>query len=314
MFTYEHKAMSTIFELMVEGQEEKLAYSAAYKVFERIDRLELLLSRFLDASEVALISHLKPGETFRVSPELMELLLISTKVCAATHGVFDVTVGTLMDKLREMNHRWKGLTEKELSSARAACGMNRLVLDPDNYLLTVTTDKNNQPTPVELDFGAIGKGFTLDLACDMLINDWEFENFLIHGGTSTVLARGSAGDGQKGWPVGILGDWKVRTGLDSVRLEDAAISGSGFDVKGQHIIDVRRGTAATRHDGAWSIAPTAAISDALSTSFLGMSWKEIKDTCDRLPGCGALVARNQPLWLDKLFSPVRCYRFQDVKQ
>jgi thiamine biosynthesis lipoprotein len=143
----------------------------------------------------------------------------------------------------------------------------------------------------------------------MLIEDWDFTDFLIHAGTSTVLARGSMGDGKKGWPVGVGGDWKVRTGLDSVRLENAAISGSGFEVKGAHVVDVRRGRAAVRHAATWAYAPTAAISDALSTSFLGMSWTEIKATCDLLPRCGALVAREQPLWMDKLSSPVRKYAF-----
>jgi thiamine biosynthesis lipoprotein len=309
MFRYEHKAMNTLFELMVVGEEEGIAASAAHKIFERIDRLENLLSRFLDVSEVALISHLKPGETFRVEPEMMELLLISTKICQATQGVFDVTVGTVMDKLHKVNNRWKGLTKDELDSAFSTCGMNRLILDTQNFLVAVTPDRNGQDTPVELDFGAIGKGYALDLACDMLIKEWEMKNFLIHGGTSTVLARGSMGDGEKGWPVGVLGDWKVRTGLASVRLENAAISGSGFDEQGLHIVDVRRGMAAARYAGTWSCAPTAAVADALSTSFLGMSWKEIKATCDGLPGCGALVAREQPLWLDKFFVPFKRYCF-----
>jgi thiamine biosynthesis lipoprotein len=309
MFKYEHKAMNTLFELMVVGEEEGISASAAYKIFERIDRLETLLSRFLDASEVALISHLKPGETFRVAPEMMELLLIATQVCTATKGVFDVTVGTLMDKLREVNHRWKGLTQSELDNAFATSGMNRLIIDTQNYLVAVAPDRNGLNTPLELDFGAIGKGYALDLACDMLLNEWEFKDFLIHGGTSTVLARGSMDDGQKGWPVGVGGDWKVRTGLDSVRLKDAAISGSGFDINGHHIVDVRKGVAATRYAGAWSYAPSAAVSDALSTSFLAMTWKEIKETCDQLPSCGALVARDQPLWMDRLISPVRRYCF-----
>jgi len=38
-------------------------------------RLEELLSRFLDVSEVALISRLKPGETFRMAPETLDCLL-----------------------------------------------------------------------------------------------------------------------------------------------------------------------------------------------------------------------------------------------
>jgi hypothetical protein len=94
-------------------------------------------------------------------------------------------------------------------------------------------------------------------------------------------------------------------GLDAVRLRDGALSGSGFEVKGAHVVDVRKGVAATRYAAAWSVAPSGALSDALSTAFLGLSWREIEEACAAIPGSGALVAREQPAWMDKVRSPVR---------
>lgn len=302
---YEHQAMSTVFELMVVEDDEQLAQSAAHAVFQKVDKLEELLSRFLDVSEVALISRLKPGETFRMAPETLELLLIATQVCAATEGAFDVTVGPVMDALREVKHRWSALTPPERENALAACGMNRLIIDQDNFLVAVKPDRLGRPTPLELDFGAIAKGYALDKACELLVTDWEFENFLLHGGTSTVVARGSMGDGPEGWPVGVGGDWRERAGLDLVRLKNGALSGSGFEVKGAHVVDVRHGVAAARHAAAWSYAASAAVADALSTAFLGMAWREIQGACKTLSGSGALVAREQPAWMDKMRSPLR---------
>lgn len=310
---YEHQAMSTVFELLIATEDQRLAQSAAHAAFQKVDRLEELLSRFLDASEVALISRLKPGETFRVAPELMELLLTATRVCAATRGAFDVTVGPVMDALRGVKHRWAALTPDERENALAACGMNRLIIDTQNLLVAVKPDRLGRDSPLELDFGAIGKGYALDEACRLLETDWEFTDFLMHGGTSTVVARGSMGDGKPGWPVGVGGDWRERAGLDNVRLSGGAISGSGFEVKGAHIVDARRGMAAARHQAAWSYAPDAAVSDALSTAFLGMGWGEIEAACAELEGCGALVARGQPVWVDKVRRPVRqCGAFPAV--
>jgi len=303
--------MSTMFELMVAESDRQLAQSAAYQVFRKVDRLEQIFSRFLDISEVSQIRYLKPGKVLRVSSEMIDILLTATEVCAATQGAFDVTVGTVMDVLREVKHRWSALTEQERESALAACGMNRLIIDRENFLVAVKPDRLGNHSPLELDFGAIGKGYALDVACNMLINEWEFENFLIHGGTSTVVARGSMGDGQDGWPVGVCGDWKQRAGFDAVRLKDMAISGSGFEEKGTHVVDVRKGVAAVRHGAAWSSAPTAALSDGMSTAFLGLTWREIKAACDALHGCGVLVAREQPVWMDKLRTPVRKYRFAE---
>lgn len=307
---FAHQAMSTVFEVMLVSDDAQVAESAAYSAFLKVDRLEEQISRFLDVSEVAMIARLKPGETYRVSPETLDLLMIATQVCAATNGAFDVTVGAVMDALREVKHRWGGLTEQERASALAACGMSRLIIDAENLLVAVKPDRMGRATPLELDFGAIGKGYALDLACGLLRDELGFEDFLIHGGTSTVVARGSMGDGREGWPVGVGGDWRGRAGLDAVRLKDGALSGSGFEVKGAHVVDVRRGVAATRYAAAWSVAPTGALSDALSTAFLGLGWREIQAACAALPGSGALVAREQPAWLDKIRSPVlKCGAF-----
>ncbi len=302
---YEHQAMATVFELLIAADDEPLAQSAAHAVFQKVDKIEELFSRFLDVSEVAMIARLKPGETFRLAPETLDLLLIATEVCAATGGAFDVTVGPVMDALRGVKHRWSALTPQEREDALAACGMNRLIIDREHLLLAVKPDRLGRPTPVELDFGAIAKGYAIDQACALLTADWDFENFLMHGGTSTVAARGSMGDGPAGWPVGVGGDWRGRAGLDAVRLTNGALSGSGFEVKGAHVVDVRQGAAAVRHAAAWSFAPSAAVADALSTAFLGMDWKEIRTACGAVPGSGALAARRQPLWMDRFRSPVR---------
>ncbi|MDR2850242.1 MAG: FAD:protein FMN transferase [Verrucomicrobiota bacterium] len=311
---YEHQAMNTVFEVMLVEEDARVAESAAYAVFQKVDRLEEQFSRFLDVSEVAMISRLKPGETYRVAPETLDLLLIATRVCAATRGAFDVTVGTVMDALRGVGHRWGGLTEQERGDALAACGMNRLVIDVEHLLVAVKPDRQGRDTPLELDFGALGKGYAVDAGCALLGEDYGFTDFLIHGGTSSVAARGSMGDGPPGWPVGVGGDWKKRAGLDAARLDGGgALSGSGFEVKGAHIVDVRRGVAAAQHAAAWSYAPTAAVADALSTAFLGMGWGEIVAACAELEGCGALVARAQPEWMDKFRRPVRqCGRFPNV--
>ena len=310
---FEHQAMFTVFELMIVADDRQLAASAAHAVFQKIDRLEQVCSRFLDASEVALISRLKPGETFRVAPELMDLLLIATRVCAATGGCFDVTVGSVMDKLREVKHRWRALTAREREDALAACGMNRLVIDTENLLVAVRPDRLGRASPLEMDFGAVAKGYALDMACDLLVEDWDFADFLMHGGTSTVVARGSMEAGGEGWPVNVGGDWRGRAGLEAVRLSSGALSGSGFEVKGAHVVDVRRGGAAVRHGAAWAYAPTAAVSDALSTASLSMRPAEIARACAELEGSGVLTARRQPEWMDRVRSPVRRYgAFPDV--
>ena len=310
---YEHEAMSTRFELMVRCEDESIAHSAAWRVFQQIDKLEQLLSRFMDGSDVNVLSHLKPGETYRVAPETMELLLTATQVCAATRGAFDVTVGAVMDLLREVKHRWQALTAEELTQALKTCGMNRLIIDRENYLVAVSADRSGGELPVKLDFGAIAKGYALDAAAQMLREDWDFNDFLVHAGTSTVIAYGSMDAIEEGWPVSVGGDWQRRAGLDAVRLSGGALSGSGFEVKGAHVVDARRGVAATQYPATWAYAPRASLADALSTAALGMNWHEIETACAEIAESGVMVVRNQAEWLDKLRRPIRiCGEFPRV--
>ena len=248
---FSHYAMGTTFEIFIAGQEESYAGSAAKAVFEEIDRLEGILSRFDPRSDVGQLIRLKPGQTLQVGIELTECLELADEVYRLTNGAFDVTVGSLT-----------GNREEE-KTKQTFFGANRGGL--------------------MLDFGGMGKGYALDKSLEILA-DWDIEHALLHGGTSTALAigdspgeRGSAGKeaGEKGWPVGMAGE--------RVFLRDMALSGSGKEVKGEHILDPKTGEPAAGHRSAWVVHPSAAMADALSTAFIVMQPEEVAEFCRNNP-------------------------------
>ncbi len=87
--------------------------------------------------------------------------------------------------------------------------------------------------------------------------------------------------GQAGWSVAIRSPLDQTTVLRKLVLRDRAFSGSGVALHGAHILDPRSGTAAGRWRGAWALAPTAALADALSTAFMVMAADEIEQYCRR---------------------------------
>ncbi|MCX7049317.1 MAG: FAD:protein FMN transferase [Candidatus Sumerlaeota bacterium] len=159
---------------------------------------------------------------------------------------------------------------------------------------------SSSPPILRLDLGAIGKGYALDKAAELL-REWSIEAALIHAGTSTALGWGSPGaaarlePGQEGWPVGIGGDWVEDPARRRILLKDAALSGSGTEVKGSHILDGRAARPASGHLAAWAVYPSypetcgAAVSDALSTAFMVMRTQEVEAFCAAHPEVSALA-------------------------
>jgi len=293
---FPHHAMATVFEVVVTGEDPTYAKQAAQAVFQEIDRLEDLLSRFRGSSDVSQVRRLRPGMSMRVSLELFECLQLAQEVYLKTGGAFDPTIGVVMKCLRTPGGRPLKISHEVRLEALARVGMNRLVLDPDEFTVGIAPDDPLQ-APLELDLGAIGKGYAVDRSVEIL-KEWEIRNALVHAGTSTVVTLGSAPPemlptGRQGWVLGAGGEWKEAVGFGTVLLYNEALSGSGKAVQGEHIIDPRTGYPARHHQAAWVIAPTGGLADALSTAFMVMSTSEVRQCCDAFPGVSALVIKKR---------------------
>ena len=295
-----HRAMDTAFTITIQSADAALATSAAEAAFARIDAVESLLSRFNDTSDVALIAALRPGEVGVVAPETMCALSTSARVCKATGGAFDPTVGPVMRRLKKTGMAWDAIPPDVLEDAFARGGMQRLVLDAEHRRVSVKRDRLGRDTPLELDFGGVGKGFALDECAKVLEGEqFEMTDYLLDAGTSTQLVRGGP------WRIGVGGVWKGRTRLETVlELRAGAVSGSGFELQGAHIVDVRRKAAARRWAQTWSRCASAAVADALSTAALSMDAAEIERACAAL-GARVLVARDQNKAMDLVRDPLK---------
>jgi thiamine biosynthesis lipoprotein ApbE len=106
------------------------------------------------------------------------------------------------------------------------------------------------------------------------------------------LASGTAPSrvaGYAGWPVGVATSWPRADAPRTVVLRDFALSGSGTEVKGGHILDPRTARPARSHRAAWAAHRSAAFSDALATAFMVMSTDEVAAYCAARPDVWALV-------------------------
>jgi len=263
--------MGTTFEVIFAESNAEYARQASQAVFTEIDRIEALFSRFDPCSEISMINRLNSGQSLSVSVDVYGCLTTAFLIQDRTKGAFDINFAAS----NRTDSEWQ---RKSVETRRSKHGF-----------LVKYQDKQPEQMccGVDFDLGGIGKGFALDKALD-IFRDWSIENALIHGGTSTALAIGDAPQGKKGWPVGVGGNWPV---LKEFRLflKSRALSGSGFEVKGSHIINPETGQKASGHFGAWVSHPSAAVADALSTAFLVMDPPEVAAYCEMFPDTWALV-------------------------
>lgn len=267
-----HHAMATSFELVIAQDDIDATYAAqaAAAVFQEVDRLEDELSRFRPTSDVWRLGQLKAGESIQVGLAAWDCIALAKAVHDDTAGAFDITIGPLMSLWRHAEQSPKPPSDETLEQARSLVGMNLLQLEPAELRVTVQADQ------MVLDLGGVGKGYALDQAVDIL-REWSITRAMLNAGDSTVLAVDKPPD-EEGWSV-TLGD-----GQQSMLLQDRALSGSGFAVKGAHIINPRTfRPVPIRPERRYALAPTAALSDALSTAFMVMDDGEIADLLKRYP-------------------------------
>jgi thiamine biosynthesis lipoprotein len=270
MKRFSHEAMATTFEILIVHEDDRYARQAAAAAFAEVDRLEQELSRYVENSDIARINNLPAGEPLLLGLDTFECLRISARIYAETEGAFDITIGSLLECWRKDDGTPRTPSEEQLERARQLTGTDLLQLDADDYTVELSA------SPLHVDLGGVGKGFTVDRVAELL-REWSIEIALISGGYSSVLAL-EAPTENDGWPLTLSHPEDRRRILARPYLRGAALSGSGVQ-KGGHIIDPRTGRPISGRLAAWSGAPDAATADALSTAFMVMSAEEIENYC-----------------------------------
>ena len=275
---FRHEAMATEFEVVIAMPEisPARARQAAAAVFGEVDRLEQELSRFRPTSEIWRISLLKKGESTGLDFAAWDCLSLAKAVHSETFGAFDVTMGPLMKVWRNPDGSPRQPVEGELDQIKRRVGMDKFSLDPDGLRITVHADE------IIFDLGAVGKGYALDQAVRILEEE-EVTCALVNAGESTLVAMGDAPD-EEGWPVEMHLEES-----EMLQLKGDALSCSGFAVQGNHILDPRTLAPVLVHGRrSYVLAPTAAMSDALSTAFMVMTDEEVKAFCLKHPQVTAI--------------------------
>jgi thiamine biosynthesis lipoprotein len=274
-------AMACRFEVTLPSEDARHV-EAARAALDEVDAIEDALTWFRDTSEVSRVNRGAASTSVAIGPSLFALLSLCREIHAATDGAFD-PASTALSRCWGFLERHPRLpTSGEIEAARARSGMDKVTADGLGRRVRFTVPG------IELNFGAVGKGWALDRVAATL---------RVRGVFRALLTVGSSS--HRAWGDEV---WKLalRPGgedLGLLRLRDAALGTSAtgeqhFEAGGRrygHVLDPRTGWPAEGVRSASVVASEAAVADALSTAFLVGGPDLVGPFCASRPGMMALL-------------------------
>lgn len=254
-------AMDTLMKLTLYGEN---AQAAAEPAKERIQELEGLLSTTDENSEIYAANH-SGGAPVALSGDTAALLDRALQLCRRTDGALDVTIYPVV-------RAWGFTTGGSRVPDRAE--LDGLLERVDYARVSLSGSTLTLPEGMELDLGAVAKGYTGDVLMDLLEEAGVTSAIVELGGN--VQALGARPDGSP-WRVAVQAPEGGYAG--ALEIADKAVITSGgyqryFEQDGVtycHIIDPATGRPArTGLASVTVVADRGVRGDGLSTALFVM--------------------------------------------
>jgi thiamine biosynthesis lipoprotein len=286
--------MATTFEVAIPAGTHPDAVAAAEDALDLIDQLEDQMTVFRDHSEVSRLNATAAAGFVEVEPRLFDLFARCAVWTNETAGAFDVATGALTKAWGFYRREGSVPPPRRLADAMARTGFRHVVLDAARRAVKFRV------AGLELNLGAVGKGYALDRAAELLRDKWGVRSALLHGGGSSAYAIGRPPGDPLGWPIRLKHPTEPESSLGVVRLRDAGLGTSAatfqfFEYKGRklgHLLDPRTGWPASGTACASVVAPTAAEADAMSTAAFVLGAEGAERLTRMRPALGAVVLKE----------------------
>lgn len=229
-------------------------------------RLDNLLTIFNESSQVSRLNALGGREMVPVDEDVADILRFSVEMSWKTSGVFDITVGPLMDLWGFRGKKKESVpAEREIAAVLESMGPDKIFVDEGERTAALLHPGTR------IDLGGVGVGYAVDRAVKILKAEGIDSAFVNHSGDAYALG---VPDESEGWEIGIPDPGNPEILSEKFLLCDAAVATSGgyrqFVTIGPHrfahIIDPRSGIPGQTLQSVSLIARNAVTADALSTS------------------------------------------------
>ncbi len=234
---------------------------AAKIVFAEVSRIEGLLSKYNPGSEVW---QLNQRAKLQVSPETFYVIQQAYNFWLKSGGAFDITVAALVDLWGFTQKVYQVPSDEELRTALKLVGSDKIILHQKDNVVEFKIPG------IQIDLGAIAKGYALDCAVKKLKEN-NIASCLINAGGQVYALGDKFG---QAWKIAIRSTSQAEIAAE-LELKDACASTSGnyeqfFFKDGKrycHILNPETGYPADSGIASVTVvAKSGLIADALSTA------------------------------------------------
>lgn len=284
-----HYLMGTFLDIEVFDTDENKAKEILGLTFNEVKRIERMLSRFREDSQVYRLNksaHIQPQV---IHEELFQLIELCLKFSKLSCGAFDITIALLSDLWAQAEKVGSLPTKEEIFSLVNNAGHKNIVLNRETRTISF-----NSPF-LKLDFGAVGKGYALDKAVSILRDNKIGKANLDFGGH---LYYYNQSDSEKEDCVGIRNPLWPEEVILSLPLENQSISTSAyyernFRIQGKtygHLVHPKTGYPVETVMLSVSIVSSSAqIADILSTAVFILGLNEGMQLIDCMEDSEAII-------------------------
>lgn len=264
-FSKSLKLMGNNFTITVVADDTDFANATIQIAVDEIERIEKLFTTYNPESETNLINRSAGIKPVIVCQEMFDLIERSLQISKITQGAFDISYGSIDEKLWNFDK-----TMTTLPSAEVALNMVYLI----NYQNIILDQKKCSVFLKEkgmcIGFGGIGKGYAAEMAKKKLIKNNIKSGIINASGDLTTWGLQA---NQKPWTIGIADPNQPKSAFSYLDISNKAVATSGnyekyILIKGKkysHTINPKTGLPISGIKSVTIISDNAEFADAMAT-------------------------------------------------
>jgi thiamine biosynthesis lipoprotein len=293
-----HAAMGTEIALTAWISDDSRAESAFAAVFGEFDRLDAMMSVWIDGSDIVRLNAAAGDHPVRVSTETREVLGVARQVSEWTDGRFDITFAALSGLWKFDSQDKDDRIPDRAEIDKRLPFINYRDVEVDDRAGTAFLKRKG----MRVNLGGIGKGYAVDRSVEILRRSG-VRDFMIQAG-GDMYVGGTRGD--RPWRLGIRDPrGPADRSFAMLDLTDGTFSTSGdyerFFMKDgrryHHILDLSVGEPARGCRSVTLVTERAVIADALAKGVFILGPDAGMALIERTPGVQGVIvsAKNEVL-------------------